>query len=772
MNLKELMNKIVDFGLKNKLINTSVGCSSLYQINFEDIEDYPLLVFQPSSPHRVSQNFVEYTITLYWIDRLNSDNSNEFDIFSTSVENLKGIIKGMRNIKGIVDVSTDFDIVNFTDTQRLSDKCAGAYVTLKIDVLNENSCSLSNLEEEENEIKLKNQIKYIKIDRNGEYIITYDEGYNGLKEVEIDVELDTSIYVEEGYNQGKNVGIEEGKQLQKELLKPITITENGSYNREDGYNEIVVEVPDLNGDYDTGYNEGYNVGDVEGYDRGKTDGYNEGYSIGYNEGEENGVANAGEIIAQTARVLDITENGTYPSQYSDPVYPDIITGAYPDGENFYNYAQLNGVVFDTGVASTQDVKYEFWWKPDEGFNMFHTILGLQVDGGMIMKICETYSANELRYEYGLNAENNGSFTINDGWNHIIFSKADGLIVNGVKIVDLTANWYGDVYPNVFINASYRNEINSNANGYFGMIKITTNGVENIIIPTQDGFKNVTTNQTLQILKNGGYNFTEELPIIQEGNLIKTVNVNVQPKVDIAEIGLKFGWSTFKEMPEIFDFSNVTDMSDMFKNTQLNTLKGIDFSNIQYMNGAFYACGNLTNLDYFTPSKSLLYMNNAFDSCGSLRIIPNLDLSSVLDASSLFESCGSIEEIGDINFENATSIGSFLKNYGDEHPIRKIGVFNVPNLENIGDFFYYGFSPVIRGNLTEMGGFIGLKCNWDGGCGLDSCPNLTYQSCINILNGLADVTELGGRTLKVHPNFLTAVGDEISIAIAKNWVITT
>jgi hypothetical protein len=96
---------------------------------------------------------------------------------------------------------------------------------------------------------------------------------------------------------------------------------------------------------------------------------------------------------------------------------------------------------------------------------------------------------------------------------------------------------------------------------------------------------------------------------------------------------------------------------------------------------------------------------------------------------------------------------------------------VPNLENISDFFHYSFSPVIRVNLTEMGGFIGLKCNWDGGCGLDSCPNLTYQSCINILNGLADVTELGGRTLKVHPNFLTTVGDEIGIGTNKGWTIT-
>ena len=299
-----------------------------------------------------------------------------------------------------------------------------------------------------------------------------------------------------------------------------------------------------------------------------------------------------------------------------------------------------------------------------------------------------------------------------------------------------------------------------------MIKID----DTIIIPTENGFKNVTTDQILQTLKDGDYTFTENVPIYPEGELYKTINVNVLPKVNVQKEGIKFAYSTFAKVPKWADFEGITDMSDMFRSGSLQTLEGIDFSNTQNMAYAFQYCP-LTNLDYFTPSNSLLRINNAFGNCGNLRIIPNMDLSSVLDASGLFEECGSIEEIGDINFENVTNMNYFLKCYGDERPIRKIGVFNVPKVENISDFFYYSFSPVTRNNLTEMGGFIGLKCNWDAGNGLDSCPNLTYQSCINILNGLADVTELGGRTLKVHPNFLTTVGEEISIGVAKGWSIS-
>ena len=67
--------------------------------------------------------------------------------------------------------------------------------------------------------------------------------------------LDINERVQESYN--------EGVQSQKSKLESITITENGTYSREDGYNEVVVDVPDLNGSYDEGYNEGVAVGREE-----------------------------------------------------------------------------------------------------------------------------------------------------------------------------------------------------------------------------------------------------------------------------------------------------------------------------------------------------------------------------------------------------------------------------------------------------------------------------------------------------------------------------
>ena len=88
--------------------------------------------------------------------------------------------------------------------------------------------------------------------------------------------------------------------------------------------------------------------------------------------------------------------------------------------------------------------------------------------------------------------------------------------------------------------------------------------------------------------------------------------------------------------------------------------------------------------------------------------------------------------------------------------------------------YFSYDSDGMSALTDVGGWENLKYNWNDDCGLATCPNLTYQSCINILNGLYDFVGNGStetRTLKVHPNFLTTVGDEISIGVAKGWTIS-
>lgn len=188
------------------------------------------------------------------------------------------------------------------------------------------------------------------------------------------------------------------------------------------------------------------------------------------------------------------------------------------------------------------------------------------------------------------------------------------------------------------------------------------------------------------------------------------------KIDVAEYGLKFANSTFVEVPEIFEFSNVTKMDYMF------------------------------------------------EYCRNLQTFPLIDTSFVIDMSFMFRFCTSLTSISPLNTSNVTDMRYMLYNATNLISLPALNTTKVTSITN-----YFGTSNF--NNLTDVGGWINLNINWNDNNGLVKCPNLTYQSCINILNGLADVTELGGRTLKVHQNFLDTVGDEISIAVAKSWTIT-
>ena len=158
----------------------------------------------------------------------------------------------------------------------------------------------------------------------------------------------------------------------------------------------------------------------------------------------------------------------------------------------------------------------------------------------------------------------------------------------------------------------------------------------------------------------------------------------------------------------------------------STIPELDVSNVTNMSYMFSNCENLTSLD-----------------------LSNWDTSNVTIMGNMFNSCSKLETLSSINCSGITGTDS----------------------SGAGMFGYSGLS-----SLKNFGGWIGLKKSVTN-YGINKCPNLTYESCINVLNGLFDFTGNGitpasneGK-LKVHANFLTAVGDEIAIGTNKGWTIT-
>ena len=239
---------------------------------------------------------------------------------------------------------------------------------------------------------------------------------------------------------------------------------------------------------------------------------------------------------------------------------------------------------------------------------------------------------------------------------------------------------------------------------------------------------------IEVTENGQYGDGE--------TLYKAINVNVMPKINIQEAGINFAYSTFTEVPEWADFKGTTSMRNMFSEcSNLQTIPLIDTSNV-------------TN------------MRNMFSNCNNLQTIPQLNTSNVTNIFAMFMYCYNLQTISPIDTSKATSMNRMFSGCTN---LRALPEFDASNLYEINDYFGYSNCNY----LTDVGGWKNLKCKWNDNYGLAKCPNLTYQSCINVLNGLYDFVGNGESTrgtLAVHQNFLDKVGDEISIATNKGWTV--
>ena len=547
MTLEYLLYSIGKAAIRNKIINYAAAGGSIYELNAETIQDYPILFASPTGQHEVRVNTTDYEISLYYLDRLLRDNSNDIQIYSTAVENLKLTLKAIEEIEGVIEISDTYTISNFTETESMNDRVAGAFATVTITILNTSDCDDIKVIDEFNRLKL--QDKTMEITENGVYSITYDKGFEGLGTVEIDVDVpDLNGSYDEGYTDGKEEGLTEGFTQGK----AEGLTEGYNQGKTDGLTE--------------GFTQGKEEGLTEGYNNGLEVGRSEGYSEGYTQGQTEGV----EAYKETLPILEITQNGSYD-------------------------------------------------------------------------------------------------TVNKG-----------------------------------------------------------------------------------------------------------VNVNVVPKVKVQGSGLRFGSSTFTEVPDWADWEGITDMSQKFyRCSNLTTIPLIDTSNVTDMSQMVYGCSALTTIPALDTSK-VTNMMQMFMSCSNLTTIPALDTSNVTDMSGMFNGCSALTTIPALDTSKVTDMMQMFMSCS------KITAIPALDCSSIGTGYNAAawFGSYKLNNLTEIGGFLNLKTKSDSNYGLAKCPNLTYQSCINVLNGLYDFTGNGETPdssqgkLKVHANFLTTVGEDISIGLNKGWTITS
>lgn len=270
-----------------------------------------------------------------------------------------------------------------------------------------------------------------------------------------------------------------------------------------------------------------------------------------------------------------------------------------------------------------------------------------------------------------------------------------------------------------------------------------------IIDIKDNIKTAIENKGVDMTNTP---FTEYSTKINE----ITTGGGTPTKIDVAATGIKLGNSTFTEIPVVFDFSNITDMSGLFYNCdKLTTIPTLDTSNVDNMRNLFSNCSSLQSIPPIDTAK-VAYMSEIFYYCSSLQSIPQLNTSKVFDVSNMFGKCTKLQSIPLLDFGNVRTAS-----------------------------YFFDFSALDA--LTDLGGFKNLKLSIIN-CFLERTPNLTVESLMNVINNLWDwsgntdgkaplnsgnIWNFGTtHNLKFGQTNLDKLTEEqIAVATAKGWTLT-
>ena len=144
MTYAQLIQNILDTAIHQSGVNMAYD-QDIYQINSMQAAKYPVFNVSPVSPQIEHEQYFEYVLTFYYIDREQLGN-NEYSnaetslIHSAGISILSNIIKKIKTLDGVLDVDETVNYTCWTDTEIFADKCAGVYCEVHIRVAKESNC--------------------------------------------------------------------------------------------------------------------------------------------------------------------------------------------------------------------------------------------------------------------------------------------------------------------------------------------------------------------------------------------------------------------------------------------------------------------------------------------------------------------------------------------------------------------------------------------------------------------------------------------------------
>lgn len=381
-----------------------------------------------------------------------------------------------------------------------------------------------------------------------------------------------------GYTDGYNVGVNDGAVLQKAKLTSLEITENGTYEREDGYSVVEVNV------------QGSSVELVEGSAEYRENGTYELVPSADGFSKVDIVVAVPQKSFETETLeVELTENGTYEYGSSVDGFSEVIVNV-----NVPSSGGSGGNGFDYGAI---------------GYSSSF--------GGFINSITQ----NELDKSVALYQK---------------FLAADGS-----TRLNITSEFRDNLvyYPAIDMDLMTYNSINVNASTskteYFPYIKIKGTKWENrTVLFSFDGCTKLryVEEQDWDNI-SGSYFFRncQSLMDIPSGFRLGPESSG-QPRISMSN--LFYNCYSIESVP-YFDTSNVTTMDSAFYYCRkLTSIPAYDTSNVTSMDSICHTCESLEEFPAFDTSK-VTKMNYFVQACTNLKKIPALQCGNVSYFNTIF-----------------------------------------------------------------------------------------------------------------------------------------
>ena len=175
------------------------------------------------------------------------------------------------------------------------------------------------------------------------------------------------------------------------------------------------------------------------------------------------------------------------------------------------------------------------------------------------------------------------------------------------------------------------------------------------------------------------------------------------KIDVAATGIRLAYSTFTEIPDIFDFSNITNMNNLFANCSLLTTipADLDFSNVVDLGSTFNGCSSLSITPDELVTPNVNKMDWLFFNCNNLTKIPLLDCTSLTNATFIFGLSQNTAKtfIGGLKNLKLSITSNFLNLFPN---------LTVQSLNNVINYLWDwsgntdGYAPLNNGTLYNFG----------------------------------------------------------------------